>query len=404
MKSSQRNIRGSLIQSREEKAHTCHAVWLASIQSATAVLRQQRTTTTKPPSLLEINRGLEYLESMATSLQELENYWNQPPLRLPPKFRDAAGATKNKRYHPTAEAPMVMRRILIRVLTSQSEMLAFKASQYRFTKPIPLWKLGANTYSESLAKIHAALQLADSECARLLATMEESTMEQNSLTEDAQIVEVSIQYLTQGRDKFRESACKHANRLRRALEPQWTARDGARQRVGEDKWNNNPAPKNSFKKLREDDEKELREIEAVIQQLDDMDVPQGEAVRGHFETQSPKQRYNGERTWDLSRRLPFDAFPDPIEFGWTFTGSWNNTVEFFERKEEDGSIVKLDWYFTTGTLKTSLHHPFQGKTQMFAAQVDPVTYVEILINPRVHTDVRYKTKEAKNHLVKKPYY
>ena len=58
-------------------------------------------------------------------------------------------------------------------------------------------------------------------------------------------------------------------------------------------------------------------------------------------------------------------------------------------------LVKLDWYYTTATLKTSMDHPRQGKTQMFArAGITPELYVQVLENPRVHTDAqRYQRKQ-----------
>ena len=58
-------------------------------------------------------------------------------------------------------------------------------------------------------------------------------------------------------------------------------------------------------------------------------------------------------------------------------------------------LVKLDWYYTTATLKTSMDHPRQGKTQMFAkVGVTPELYVQVLENPRVHTDAqRYQRKQ-----------
>jgi len=104
-------------------------------------------------------------------------------------------------------------------------------------------------------------------------------------------------------------------------------------------------------------------------------------------------RYNGLRPTDLSNRKSWQNYPDPTEFGWVFVGSENNKVEFFEK---DG--VKLDWYFTTGTIKTSLDHPKQGRTQLFAAgeQVSPEVYRQILENPRVHTNLRYQTQKGKH--------
>jgi hypothetical protein len=104
--------------------------------------------------------------------------------------------------------------------------------------------------------------------------------------------------------------------------------------------------------------------------------------------QQQQQRYNGQRPTDLSCRVDITDYPDPTTFGWTFTGSAESSaVEFFEKDS-----VKLDWYYTTGTVKTSLDHPTQGKkTQLFGAKVDAATFRQILQNPRHHTGQRYHT-------------
>jgi hypothetical protein len=55
----------------------------------------------------------------------------------------------------------------------------------------------------------------------------------------------------------------------------------------------------------------------------------------------------------------------------------------------------LDWYFTTATIKTSMDHPTKGKTQMFGSKVTPEVYAKVLLDPRSHTNVRYRTKTRK---------
>jgi hypothetical protein len=106
-----------------------------------------------------------------------------------------------------------------------------------------------------------------------------------------------------------------------------------------------------------------------------------------YAVQAPSQnRYNGLRPVDLSRRVDMQLYPDPTMFGWIFTGSIGVT-EFFEKEE-----VKLDWFYTTATVKTSMYHPTQGRTQLFGARVDPETYRKILDNPRIHTGVRYQNR------------
>ena len=60
----------------------------------------------------------------------------------------------------------------------------------------------------------------------------------------------------------------------------------------------------------------------------------------------------------------------------------------FEGNTEAG-FCKFDVYYTTGNVKTSLHHPKQGKTQRFRVPCD-MDMVELLFsNPRLHTNVGY---------------
>ena len=113
-----------------------------------------------------------------------------------------------------------------------------------------------------------------------------------------------------------------------------------------------------------------------------------------------ERRYNGVRPlpeyWQ--KRVSEDDYPDPETLGWTFTGSWKE-VQFFEQvfPADNMGKVKLDWYFTTATVKTSLDHPIQGKTQLFAKSCHPTEYLEVLLNPRTHTGNRYHRKPRINN-------
>jgi hypothetical protein len=283
----------------------------------------------------------------------------------------------------TNHVHLSMRRIMIRIVTAQSEVYACQASHAP-----PQWQQGAELYQASLFKIHHALSLADSECAKWL---EEGDIPA-SLQEDANVVEVAIQYLTKQTAKFQQYARNKERQLMQRLEPQWQSRDDIKKRWGSERWNNNPNPKRNYAAIRAADEAQLREIRAALQSLEEMDT-QGavrssqefkDQVSGGKKKKSERKRDNGLRPNDVSKRLPLSEYPDPTEFGWIFTGSHGDKVEFFER---DG--VKLDWYFTTGTIKTCLDHPKQGKTQLFGARVTSNTYLEILLNPRAHTNERY---------------
>ncbi|KAL7470846.1 hypothetical protein ACHAXS_011127 [Conticribra weissflogii] len=80
----------------------------------------------------------------------------------------------------------------------------------------------------------------------------------------------------------------------------------------------------------------------------------------------------------------------------------NYTTIFFNEKSRVISFQKLDQiddsvrinvYWTTGTVGTCLNHPRQGKTQLFRRDVDVSGLREIFRNPRVHTGVGYYEKE-----------
>lgn len=107
----------------------------------------------------------------------------------------------------------------------------------------------------------------------------------------------------------------------------------------------------------------------------------------------PTPRYNGIRPNYDGQRISQELYPDATTFGWTFTGSVEESrVEFYEKRLNMG-IVKLDFYYTTGTIKTVLQHPTSGRNQLFRAQVSPEQYTAILMNPRAHTGQGYRRRE-----------
>ena len=55
--------------------------------------------------------------------------------------------------------------------------------------------------------------------------------------------------------------------------------------------------------------------------------------------------------------------------------------------------VKLDYYPTTGTVKTSMEHPRQGSTQMFRKNLSDRDFARVLDDPRAHTRAGYQTKK-----------
>jgi len=105
-------------------------------------------------------------------------------------------------------------------------------------------------------------------------------------------------------------------------------------------------------------------------------------------------RYNMLRPNYAGQHVSSQLYPDPTVFGWKFTGSAEESrVEFFEKKMDTGDVVKLDFYYTTATIKTVLDHPTRGSNQLFRAQVTSKQYVDIMKNPRAHTGQGYRRKE-----------
>ncbi|KAL3923898.1 MAG: hypothetical protein SGILL_001378 [Bacillariaceae sp.] len=391
--------------------------------------------------------------------QEQEQAWSLPPTRDPPSWskfsisyqEDPVLAVQDAKVHGNSNANattddddagdipsafyaedsnlMDGRRLLIRICASQAEVLAGRAS-YFSSKDCKQFQEGAMQLQLALGKIHQALQVADTQISKWWVFMETAeaegespsskaklTTEKEQLVQDANIVEISIQSMTQRREKLLDLCYQEQNWLLRKLQPQWEDRDNVKQRMGE-RWTNNPRPKFDFAKLRREYEARLRIVRQAMEVLQELDPslalqktsdlqaqlksgtrrPESSNSGGHkkpndFDEEAlNKRRYNGLRPnleW-ASRRVDARQYPDPTAFGWKFTGSWQ-AVEFFERKV-NGDLIKLDWYFTTATVKTSLDHPKQGKTQLFCKPVSSSQYTEILKNPRSHTGNRYQKR------------
>ena len=103
-------------------------------------------------------------------------------------------------------------------------------------------------------------------------------------------------------------------------------------------------------------------------------------------------RYNGLRLDPtLYPRVSSHLFPDATLYGWTFTGSSNvDCVEYFQ-KESDRGVVKLDFYYTSGTVQTMKIDPTEGQVKLFGKgkQLLPSVYIKVLQYPLFHTDLRY---------------
>lgn len=132
---------------------------------------------------------------------------------------------------------------------------------------------------------------------------------------------------------------------------------------------------------------------AKKRQLEPTTATAHNATATHNTTTPPTPRYNGMRPDYKGQRINSVLYPDPTLYGWRFTGAVEESrVEFFEKRMNLG-IVKLDFYYTTGTVKSTLHHPTTGRNQLFRTQVTPEQYVNVLKNPRAHTGQGYRHRE-----------
>eukprot|EP00027_Filamoeba_sp_ATCC50430_P013315 CAMPEP_0168565190 /NCGR_PEP_ID=MMETSP0413-20121227/13685_1 /TAXON_ID=136452 /ORGANISM="Filamoeba nolandi, Strain NC-AS-23-1" /LENGTH=86 /DNA_ID=CAMNT_0008596989 /DNA_START=46 /DNA_END=303 /DNA_ORIENTATION=+ len=77
---------------------------------------------------------------------------------------------------------------------------------------------------------------------------------------------------------------------------------------------------------------------------------------------------------------------DPRDYIWQYQGgNEQSRVDYYTRDN-----VKMDYYYTTGTVKTSMDHPSQGKTQMFRRELSNQEFSQVLDNPRSHTGKGYQ--------------
>lgn len=112
-------------------------------------------------------------------------------------------------------------------------------------------------------------------------------------------------------------------------------------------------------------------------------------------------RYNRRRpTYKGTGRVSYDDYPDPAALQWAFTGSDEEAcVEFFEK--DFGSrigVVKLDFYYTKGQLRTVLEHRKKGPRKLFIKdnKLSPKLFRKILREPITY---REKSSKKKSKLV-----
>ncbi|GLI66129.1 hypothetical protein VaNZ11_009859 [Volvox africanus] len=89
---------------------------------------------------------------------------------------------------------------------------------------------------------------------------------------------------------------------------------------------------------------------------------------------------------------PFQAYHNNDFKGtsWDYTGHNSQSRVAFYQNDQG---VKMDYYYSTGTTKTSMDHPSRGSTQLFRRNLSDNEHRSVLNNPRVHTDKGYYTKK-----------
>jgi len=411
--------------------------WMTAIQAATNHVFGGRNKRNQSDNAA--NESLQYfivLEDLIA--QEGESNWNQVPACDPPPFvpsqttnttyrninpptslysnnqyaglfnthslsvdePPAAVAQSRTQAHHSSER-LTMRRLMIRILSIQADLEACLACTSRQERR---WLDCARHCAVAWSKTLHAISVCDTHLSHTYERL---------LAEDGNVVSVSCHKTITERDTSYLKAKRQKAKLEQRLLPQWETRDSVKEKLG-DRWFNNPNPKRDHAKIREADENELKEVSQAIELLDELQVKELEAKlnekistsnnndnhdsnNNNNNNRNSPDRYNGLRPRDLSMRVSIQEYPDPTEFEWSFTGANEESrVEFFEKQFGSDGLVKLDWYYTTGTIKTSLHHATQGPTQLFGAQVTSENYIEILLNPRSHTNNRYHRKPRSN--------
>jgi hypothetical protein len=302
-------------------------------------------------------------------------------------------------------------RLLIRVYTSQADLYSKKARLFAVDRQ---WLAGAASLQSAIASLTRALEIADSEISKclmvevagagqFLSVMDtDFVRRKNQLQQDADIVHVSTQNVFQEHKRYLQTANRHAERLRRRLLPLYESREEVKKRMG-DRWTDNPNPSNKFARERQKNEAELEVLEEALEQLTKGDTrflsEATELIKYRLqELHHAKNRYNGIRPNKTEDRL--EGYPIPEDFGWTFTGSSDDRVEFYEKQfmEEFPSssddtttaghvivtVVTMKFFFTTGIVNTVLEHPVHGTRQLLSKKDSKDLFHEVLKNPDLY--------------------
>jgi hypothetical protein len=304
-------------------------------------------------------------------------------------------------------------RLIIRLHTFQADVEACQATflATRFKE----WEQGAVALQKALLYTQKALDLADSQISQWCKSMEKDTLgmpqdrvlffanssgtadhdylrgklllyekRHRQLMEDANIVHVGIQSLLDKRNAYMLHAQRDIQRLKLKLQRRAEARAMAKQRMGETRWKSNPKANKLHVFQHISDQEQLEKLEKALNMLSMDDTRSLKAdrdrVMARLKATQKNHRYNGTRPKSMTYRV--EGFPDATEYGWRFTGSALDAVEYFEKPMGDGTTVKLDFLFRSGAVGTVLYDPQRGVSELRSLQkVTKAEYMQTLQDP-----------------------
>jgi hypothetical protein len=162
--------------------------------------------------------------------------------------------------------------IYIQIITTLGEMLGKLALHLARDHK---WAESADRFTQSARLLTLALQYADMMYARVAAQADLDDHQLDAITErvrrNAEAVGIAAAHGVEKRDQFERMAESRKRNLENQLTPQWQDRDSAKARMGEDAWTHNPQPKGDFARRRAAAEKELRELEAAMTSVHEVD-------------------------------------------------------------------------------------------------------------------------------------
>jgi hypothetical protein len=162
--------------------------------------------------------------------------------------------------------------IYIQVVTTLGEMMCKLAEQLAKDHN---WVESADRFTQCVRLLTLALEYADNMYARIAdqADLDDRQLDAiaGRVRRNAEAVGLAAGRGTEMRDHFERLAQSRKQKLMNVLTPQWQDRDSAKAKMGEDAWTHNPQPKGDFARRRAAAEKELRELEAAMTSVHEVD-------------------------------------------------------------------------------------------------------------------------------------